>query len=106
MPKYSTHKKYKNNFDSYREILHRRGLKEAEYLNTPIFIYPTDEEIKNLNVSYETWRSDSRIYKFSKKYYNDENFGWVILFFNKIGSEYNIRVGQIISIPTQLESFL
>ena len=106
MPKYSTHKKYTNNFDSYRAILHRRGLKEAEYLNTPIMIYPSEDEIMTLKLAYEVWTSDSRVYKLSKKYYNDENFGWLILFFNKMGSEYNIKVGQTLAIPTPLDSIL
>jgi hypothetical protein len=106
MPKYSTHKKYINDFKSYKSILHKRGLKEAEYLNTPIMIYPSEDEIMTLKIAYEVWASDSRMYKLSKKYYNDENFGWVILFFNKIGCEYNIKNGQILAIPTPIDSVL
>jgi hypothetical protein len=106
MPKYNTSKKFINNFTSYKGILSKRGLKQAEYLESPVFLYPDSEDMKNLNISYEIWESDSRMYKLSKKYYNDESYGWIILFFNKLGSEYDLKPGMMIAIPQPLETFL
>ena len=106
MPSYTTHKKFINNFKSYSQILKRRGLKEAAYLNTPVLLYPTIDEINKLNISYEVWQADSRVYELSHKYYGNTYYGWLILFFNKLGSEYEIKNGQVLSIPSPLDTII
>lgn len=104
--RFSNRKIIKNNFSIYSKILEDRDKKELIHYNTAKINFPSDEELKYISFIEHVWTVGDRMYKLSEKYCGDKNNWWIILQFNKIGSEQNIKVGDIIKIPTNLQDVL
>ena len=66
----------------------------------------TDEELKNIPYVEHVWVSGDRLYKLSQKYYGNTKDWWIILNFNKLGSEVSIKQGDIIKIPQNIQETL
>lgn len=47
-----------------------------------------------------------KLYMISQKYYNSPDYGWLILYTNKIGSEMHLNIGDPLTIYLPLESLL
>lgn len=77
----------------------------AQY-NTENLRYPTEEERRTMNFQEETWGYGSRLFKYAKKYYGDPSYWWIIAWYNKIGIESEIQIGQKIYIPSSLDYIL
>ncbi len=96
------------NFDSkYDKVLDERKVNYVEQYTTPRFVYPTAEQMADLNVIRDVWRQGDRYWKLAYKYYNGRSdLWWVIAWFNKSPTEGNISVGDTVLIPTPLNKIL
>jgi nucleoid-associated protein YgaU len=92
-----------NSSRNYLDYLEERGKKKVTQYGTPVFKYPTEEQLKNISYREHVWSAGDRLYKLASKYLGDSRDWWIILKFNKIGSEVEINAGDIIKIPTRLE---
>lgn len=97
-----------NDDDQYRKqfLEKERGIKTIRQYDTPIFKYPTVEEISELQVVEIVWQSSSRLYKLASKYYNDPSLWWVIAMFNKKPTEAHFNLGETVYVPLPLEQVL
>lgn len=95
-----------NNADRYRQYLADRDKKVINQYNTPTFKYPTEDQLKKIGYIEHIWTVGDRLYKLSNKYYGDTRDWWIILKFNKIGSEFMINTGDVIKIPTPIEDII
>jgi hypothetical protein len=75
-----------------------RHVKRIRQYSTKKINYPTDEEISEIVVVQETWKTGDRLYKYAKKYYNDERFWWLIAWFNKKPTENHFSPGDKVKI--------
>jgi len=91
-----------NNSEQYKEYLLERGLKHIVHYDTPIFSYPTEQELKNIPYTEYTWKYGDRLAKISSEFLGNPKDWWIIARFNKIATETDIKIGQTIKIPTDL----
>lgn len=83
-----------------------RDKKYIYHYDTPKFTYPTEDQLSNIVFLEHVWSYGDRLYKLSRRFYGDERDWWVILRFNKIGSEVSIKLGDVIKIPVPLEDIV
>jgi len=92
---------YKNEF-----LDNKRHAQIINQYDTPIFRYPSVEEISELQIIEVIWSSNTRLYKLASQYYNDPSLWWVISMFNKKPTEAHFKTGQTVYIPLPLEQVL
>ena len=87
----------------YNKHFESRSIKKipAQY-NTGGIYYPTEEELSEVVVVEETWTLGDRFYKYAKKYYNNEEYWWLIAWFNQKPTEHHFKVGDKIRIIPSL----
>tara|TARA_Y100000034_G_scaffold135024_1_gene205382 strand:+ start:1260 stop:1604 length:345 start_codon:yes stop_codon:yes gene_type:complete len=81
----------------------KNGIRQTESLSLR---YPTDDEKFQLNVSGVFWGMGDRFYKLADKYYGSSEYWWVIAFFNKKSSEFDVEIGEEIEVPLELDRTL
>ena len=95
-----------NNLDLYRNLFRKRGVKYIEQYTTPVLEYPNRKQISGLTVVDHIWVRGDHYYKLADAYYGDATYWWVIAQFNKKPTEDQISFGDIIMVPTPLETIL
>ena len=97
-----------NDDDQYKKEFFEksRDIKSVRQYDTPVFKYPTVDEISELQIIEVVWQSNSRLYKMASTYYNDPSLWWVIAMFNKKPTEAHFKLGETIYIPLPLEQVL
>lgn len=63
-------------------------------------------EESNLEYVIHIMQSFDKLYMLSQKYYNSPEYGWLILYTNRLGSEFQISVGQALNIYLPLQGLL
>lgn len=76
----------------------KRQVKRVRQYTTKKINYPTEEQISEIMIAQETWKRGDRLYKYAKKYYNDERFWWLIAWFNKKPTENHFTPGDKVNI--------
>lgn len=101
-------RKTKRNDDQmYRKHFESRGIENIpNQYTTGKFYYPTDEEIANTVVLEEVWKLGDRLYRYAKKYYNSEEYWWLIAWFNQKPTEHHFKVGDSVKIISNLSEAL
>ena len=92
--------------DTYQEMLQDRGIKNINLYESMELYYPTDSQMKNLIMIQEVWKDGDKFYKYANQYYSDSSLWYVIAFINKTPTDSHVGAGQIILIPTPVESVL
>lgn len=98
-------RKTKRNDDQmYRKHFESRDIKyiSRQYTTGKIY-YPSDEEIANTPILEEVWKLGDRLYRYAKKYYNSEEYWWLIAWFNKKPTEQHFKVGDTVKIVANLD---
>jgi len=95
-----------NNSESYWEFFKNKNVQYIRQLATFDF-----NKLKTLNASNVEYivhivQPFDKLYMLSQKYYNSPEYGWLILYTNKIGSELNIKVNDVLTIYFPLQSLL
>tara|TARA_R110000824_G_scaffold175566_6_gene354116 strand:- start:232 stop:564 length:333 start_codon:yes stop_codon:yes gene_type:complete len=97
---------FKNTTAAYKRYLKKRGMSHIFQFTTPKFKYPSQEDMKKIETITHIWGVGDRYFKLADKYYGDAELWWVIAFFNQKPTEFDINAGDIIYIPTPLETTL
>jgi|7_EtaG_2_1085326.scaffolds.fasta_scaffold18920_2 nucleoid-associated protein YgaU len=104
--RYSKYKIINNNSDYYEFLRKKRGLKNIRQYETPYIYNPTVADRARLKTTNYLWKYGDRFYQLANQYYNDTRFWWVIALYNGYMTEADIRPGDVIAIPLNLESAL
>lgn len=107
MSRYNQRKKFVNTKRFYQDYMEQRGVKKITHFDTPNLKYPKPsvvaDEIKRIT---HIWSSTDLYWKLAAKYYGDPEKWWVIAWFNKRPTESHCKIGDIIYIPTPIDTVL
>jgi hypothetical protein len=92
-----------NNHEMYENFLKERDKKKVEQYSSPNFKYFTEQELKKMSYIEYVWSTGDRLYKISERFLGSKTDWWIILRFNKLKNEVDIKAGDVIKIPTNIE---
>jgi|TARA_R100000479_G_C6247156_1_gene150994 nucleoid-associated protein YgaU len=96
-----------NDDEQYRRQFYKsKDLRVLSHYETAEMVYPTPEEIQELDIVTVTWSTGTRLFKLANQFYGDPNLWWVIGFFNQKPTDAHYKIGDVISIPTPIERVL
>jgi len=83
-----------------------KDLEALSHYETAELVYPSAEQIQELDIVTVTWKTGTRLFKLANQFYGDPNLWWVIGFFNQKPTDAHYKIGDVISIPTPVERVL
>ena len=89
--------------DIYEKYFEDRNVKFINHYESPLFVFPNQEQINNTNTIEHIWSFGDKYFKLASKYYGDPKLWWVLAMYNKKPTEQHINLGDTILIPTLLE---
>ena len=98
--------KFINNLDLYRNTFRDRGIRQVEQYATPVLEYPNSNQLRGITVIDHIWVRGDHYYKLADFYYGDPTYWWVIAQFNQKPTQDQLTFGDIVMIPTPLETIL
>ena len=104
--RYSRQNIFKNEGNAYKRYLKGRGLKLINQFDTPKFRLPDRNDMNNFSSIKHTWSMGDRYFKLANDYYSDPELWWVIALYNRKPTEFHLNLGDIVYIPTPLETVL
>jgi nucleoid-associated protein YgaU len=104
--RYSNRNIFQNGLEQYENTLRQRNVRLINQYETPVFNFPTAQEIKNLKTVEHIWSPGDKFFKLSYQYYGDARDWWVIAKFNNKPTESHVSLGDIILIPLPLNQVL
>jgi nucleoid-associated protein YgaU len=90
----------------YSELFKERNVDFIRQYFTPIMKHLSADELNDINSISHIWKLGDRYYKLAHDYYKDSNLWWVIAWFNRAPTESHLSVGDIVLIPTPLDTWL
>ena len=107
MSRYSNDEILNNHIEFYEFLRKERGgMKNIVQYATPTVHMPALEDRMGINTSAHIWSYGDRYYKLADQYYNNIEYWWVIAWYNGYPTEADIRTGDLIYIPLDLERLL
>ena len=95
-----------NDSDFYSPLAQKRGLKSIQHMQTVVLKNPEIFERINLATDTHVWKYGDRFYKLAHTYYNDSQLWWIIAWYNGYPTEANVKVGDVLDIPLNLEEII
>ena len=83
-----------------------RGLREIVQNQKLQLNVLTDEERLEFDETVHIYKAGDRLYKISYDYYGDTQFWWVIAWYNRLPTDFHIRIGDNLLIPRPLDKVL
>ena len=106
MPNYANSKTFINRWGFYRFLMEKRGVGQLPQQEIPRIHNPTVRERRALQTTNHIWKYGDRYYKLAHKYYGQPSYWWVIAWYNGRPTEADVRPGDVIAIPLDLERAL
>ena len=104
--RYTKNRIFQNKGAAYKRYLKPRGMKSIVQYSTSKFKHPGLKDLRSFErVSY-IWKTGDKYYKLADEYYRDSTKWWVIALYNQRPTEAHVRPGEVIYIPTPLDSIL
>jgi hypothetical protein len=75
-------------------------------MQTVVLKNPEIFERINLATDTHVWKYGDRFYKLAHTYYNDSQLWWIIAWYNGYPTEANVKVGDVLDIPLNLEEII
>ena len=94
----------RNEEESYKEQLRKRGVKYIDHYSTAQLKHPTAEDMMSVSTLSHIWKIGDRYSKLADRYYGDPRAWWVIAWYNKLPTEAHVSIGRTIYIPLPLEN--
>ena len=92
---------------AYSKIFKNRGVGSIDQYATAELKYPSPEDIaEEFTLETEIWTIGSKYFKLANEYYSDPEYWWIIAWFNMRPLETDFSPGDVVTIPTPLESVL
>ena len=106
MGRYKGFRKFKNNSEYYSFLREKRKLRIVNHYETPILRNPTVAERSQIVADNHIWKFGDRLYKLADQYYGDPSFWWVIAWYNGVAIEADLKFGDLLAIPVNLNTAL
>jgi len=106
MSRYGNTKITKNNLDFYSSLAEKRGIKSIEQMETVILKNPEVFERMRLSTNTHIWKYGDRFYNLANTYYSDPKLWWIIAWYNGYPTEANVKIGDVLYIPLNLEQII
>ena len=104
--RYGTSTILDNSNPEYADIIGRRGVRSITHISFNKFKEILIKDIPGLQIESYIWKSSDKFYKLAYQYYGDPTYWWVIAFWNYRPLESDVKLGETINIPLQLERIL
>lgn len=96
-----------NDAEFYEFLRKKRGnVKSLSHYATPILRQPDVSDRASLNTTAYIWKFGDRYYNLANQYYKNVDYWWVIAWYNGYPTEADIKPGDVIDIPLNLEQVL
>lgn len=103
MSRYTNVTRTNDDSDFYSPLTQKRGLKSIQQMQTVVIKNPQIFERIALSTDTHIWKYGDRFYKLAFNYYGDPNLWWVIAWYNGYPTEANVKLGDVLEIPLNLE---
>jgi hypothetical protein len=106
--RYDGRAKILNTANSYRSsaIFRKRGAIQINHYATPILKQPSPEDMAGIERNTRIWETGTKYFNLAYEFYGDPEYWWVIAWFNFSPLETNFKPGDVVVIPTPLETVL
>jgi nucleoid-associated protein YgaU len=104
--RYDNKEIFKNESETYENLLEKRDISFVRQYGTPEMVVPTVGQIMAFSNMSHIWKVGDRFWKLSMKYYGSSQYWWVIALYNKTPTEAHVRNGDVLTIPLPLEHVL
>jgi hypothetical protein len=96
-----------NNSIEFLKDYKRNTKKYIRYYATKTISYPTDEQLQDLEgYEYRVWSAGDTYQALASLYYGDPTLWWIIATINQKPTEFHLKVGDVLLIPTGLSDAL
>lgn len=90
----------------YSPIFKKRGVRSIDSFSTAVLAYPNPSELASLKEETEVWKVGTKYFNLAQKYYDNEEYWWIIAWYNLRPLETDFRPGDVVFIPTPLSEIL
>jgi nucleoid-associated protein YgaU len=105
--RYKNQELFVNINEAYKRYLKKtRGVEKIKQYSTPTFRHPSTAEVRKLNMISHIWQTGDRYFKLASEYYDNPEMWWVIALYNQKPTEFHLKLGDVVYVPTPLESVL
>jgi len=104
--RYDSREVFLNTEDEYEKLREKRNTTFISQFVTANLKHPTVDQITNLNIVNHTWSEGDRFWKLAARYYNKPDSWWIIAWFNRMPTEAQVNIGDIVAIPLPIEKIL
>lgn len=101
--RYSDKQKFKLTNEIYQDWYETYGVDFFELYDVSPLTYPSNRDLKNLDVQPYTWKEGDSLFRLSHQFYNSYKHWEIIAVFNLKPTDALYRPGDIIYIPHPLE---
>ena len=105
--RYATREIFENDDINYRDTFFRdRDVTKINQYETARHVYPTLDQLQDIEVSTFRWKINSNLYKVAYEYYGRPELWWVIAWFNRKPTDSHFSQGDIVNVPGPLNFVL
>lgn len=104
--RYENTRKINNFSDRYRDVFEKKNLLYMKQYSSFRFNKVNQMELDKYDFYLHTFQHNEKLYNISYDYYNSPEFGWLILYTNKIASEFMLKDGDMLSIYYPLNDII
>ena len=107
MSRYTNMRIFTNDEEFYKFLRRNRNSPRAiRMYETPMMHNPSVAERVSLMTVNHIWKLGDRYYKLASKHYGQPQYWWVIALYNGLPTEADVKPGDVLAIPTDLERAL
>ena len=104
--RYENRRTFTNNLNQYKELLQSRRQAFLSQYVTPNLRHADDNDVLSLTLIPHTWTYGDRFYKLAHQHYGDSTLWWLIAWYNRAPTEFHLEPGELIRIPTPIETII
>lgn len=108
MPTRYTRSRFLENDTEFYEFLRKKrgDATVLKHMATVTMQHPSAIERAGIRSTSHIWKYGDRFYKLAHKYYNNAEYWWIIAWYNGVPTEADVRNGDPLVIPLNIEDVL
>ena len=107
MPRYKYSKILNNDIEFYDFLRkERNNVRNIRMYETQVMHNPTVRQRAGIQTTQHIWTLGDRYYQLAHQYYQEPQYWWVIAWYNGYPTEADVKPGDVLTIPTNLEQAL
>tara|TARA_Y100000296_G_C5146830_1_gene244196 strand:+ start:116 stop:454 length:339 start_codon:yes stop_codon:yes gene_type:complete len=99
-------KLFSNIHTIYKDVLRRKKISRINQWSTPTTKQITSAREAGIFEITHIWKTGDRYYKLANKYYGNSEYWWIIASYNQKPTEGHLKIGDVIVVPTPLDTVL